>query len=1064
MLAKRSVFRRICAALVLAAFLVTGSGVPLNYASAQGVTELPAAGGRLSLSLVFAPPLLKGIKVYRNDPLRFDFILDSGDAGDTLSDVGRKTSDVTRFTSDKLKAESNRLIKYFLASLTVPEKDLWVNLSPYEKDRIVPEAFGQTEMGRDLLAQDYILKQITASVIYPEGEVGKRFWARVYAEAAKRFGTTDIPVDTFNKVWIIPEKATVYENKDAAFVVESRLKVMLESDYLAQEQEGHTSKVISHNSSEINVLPTGGHVVPGVQDPEGDVSPSRLPTSSALKAKATEGATAANLTQEISKQLLREIVLPILEKEVNEGANFAPLRQVYNSLILATWYKRKIKSSILGRAYVDRNKVVGLGDTQGHRSYVIRQKLNHPVDLMTYDLRLMTISSPEDSSSPEVIWQKYVEAFRKGAYNFIREEYDPVTQETLPRKYFSGGAAMQIGPVFKAEDWGQKARLSVPVLGRDMAMVVAVDMKAAISRDEVEYLGRNNIDLTLPDRVSKVSDQGLSGTGTDEHASDQSGADRAMSVESRAIKQSAADLSLLRTYFGDTLGQFASPQEAARWLKESFLKENRRDFYGERVAVMAREGNKTFVVGGLDRNLVDYFDLPYMAVAGIFELPSGEAILPVRAPHKKQGLSPTLPGGYGQFEQTPEENILSEMKDELGLKEPLDPQRLELMKVVASDRPEVTFYYKYTADAKEALAIRAIADANDQELLSLTQEEYFERLKVQSQAEMGKGETAGFYFTRLDQLRPDIQVPLSFIFKGDAVSRAEKELAVPLKLFLESRDRHGSELDFLRTPPITASAVVPGIKDSATRPSGSDSAQKSGGKTFQPGKFYSKLRRTIGALSLAVSLTVADIAYGAKSELEITNHSAAVRIVIEENDTFQDVVNSIGRVVGYNVELTSARMQVLLDRFKKENPSYQGKFVTGQRWDGTGIENELRLMYLLDGADVIKVNRAAVDGVLITTYFLNVKESSRYFMGQTIDISDKEKVIVLEIGKHNRQVAGIRKTAANPETMRDKFRAQFYQGMEPEAIFRLVLKGTLVHESAHAMTSGRIVRGDFDAA
>ena len=71
---------------------------------------------------------------------------------------------------------------------------------------IVPESFGQTEMGRDLLAQDYMLKQITASLIYPEDEIGKKFWKRIYEEAAQKFGTTNIPVNTFNKVWIFPEK------------------------------------------------------------------------------------------------------------------------------------------------------------------------------------------------------------------------------------------------------------------------------------------------------------------------------------------------------------------------------------------------------------------------------------------------------------------------------------------------------------------------------------------------------------------------------------------------------------------------------------------------------------------------------------------------------------------------------------------------------------------------------------------------------------------------------------------------------------------------------------------
>jgi len=90
--------------------------------------------------------------------------------------------------------------------LTIPENELWVNLSPYERNRIIPKNFGLTEMGRDLLAEDYMLKQITASLIYPEGEIGKKFWARIYQEAARKFGTTNIPVNTFNKVWIVPQK------------------------------------------------------------------------------------------------------------------------------------------------------------------------------------------------------------------------------------------------------------------------------------------------------------------------------------------------------------------------------------------------------------------------------------------------------------------------------------------------------------------------------------------------------------------------------------------------------------------------------------------------------------------------------------------------------------------------------------------------------------------------------------------------------------------------------------------------------------------------------------------
>ena len=247
--------------VILLAFLVNTFG-PLPLAQAQDY-RLPAPGVMVGLSSEFNPPLLKGIKVHPDNPFRFDFILDKGDS---------------QLNNDQIKNESSRLIKYFLASLTIPEKDLWVNLSPYEKNRIVPESFGQTEMGRDLLAEDYMLKQITASLIYPEGEVGKRFWKRIYEEATKKFGTTNIPVNTFNKVWIIPEKAVVYENAKAgtAYVVESRLKVMLEQDYLSlQKHEGSTAPVQGQE------------------------------------------------TNQLGSQIVREIVIPELTKEVNEDKNFS---------------------------------------------------------------------------------------------------------------------------------------------------------------------------------------------------------------------------------------------------------------------------------------------------------------------------------------------------------------------------------------------------------------------------------------------------------------------------------------------------------------------------------------------------------------------------------------------------------------------------------------------------------------------------------------------------------------------------------------------------------------------
>jgi len=338
--------RAIMALGLIFVFLLNSFG-PLPCAQAQDFL-LPAPGVMVHLSPEFNPPILKGIKVHPDNPFKFDFILDKGDS--QLSNQG-------------LKDESSKLIKYFLASLTIPEKDLWVNLSPYEKDRIVPNSFGLTEMGRDLLAEDYMLKQITASLIYPEDEVGKRFWKRIYEEAAKKFGTTNVPVNTFNKVWIVPEKAVVYENAKigAAYVVESKLKVMLEQDYLSlQKHEGIQSK----------------------------------------QAQSKD-------TNQLGSQIVREIVIPELTKEINENKNFSQLRQVYNSLILATWYKKKIKESILSQVYSDRSKLSGV-----------------------------TIDDPQEK---EKIYQRYLQAFKKGVYNYIKEEQDPISQQMTPRKYFSGG-------------------------------------------------------------------------------------------------------------------------------------------------------------------------------------------------------------------------------------------------------------------------------------------------------------------------------------------------------------------------------------------------------------------------------------------------------------------------------------------------------------------------------------------------------------------------------------------------------------------------------------------------
>ncbi|MDO8675787.1 MAG: glycosyl hydrolase [Candidatus Omnitrophota bacterium] len=427
---KYPVFRRLTCALVIITF--TATMTPALHAQE---ISLPQPGVRVSLSPAFNPPVLKGLKVHSDNPFRFDFILDQGDS---LPLVGRAREGDKQ---EQLKQEANKLIKYFLASLTVPEKDLWVNLSPYEKDRIVPTSFGQTEMGRDLLAQDYLLKQITASLIYPEDELGKTFWNRIYQEASRRYHTTNIPVNTFNKVWIVPEKAVVYENAQAgtAYVVESRLKVMLEEDYLALSKNTVGAQFIAPDKGSMNRTPT-------------DVN-------------------------SLGSQIIREIVIPALTKEINEGKNFAQLRQVYNSLILATWYKKKIKDSILNKVYSDRNKVLGIGydtPTRGHVAGTASASNVSPSTLPSDPGLNAKAPQGNPPNDVEAIYQQYLTAFKKGVYNYIKEEQDPITQQIIPRKYFSGGVKWGMAMLQTTTD-----QAMLPQVVSDHAAIVQTNLNPA---------------------------------------------------------------------------------------------------------------------------------------------------------------------------------------------------------------------------------------------------------------------------------------------------------------------------------------------------------------------------------------------------------------------------------------------------------------------------------------------------------------------------------------------------------------------------------------------------------
>ena len=58
----------------------------------------------------------------------------------------------------------------------------------------------------------------------------------------------------------------------------------------------------------------------------------------------------------VSSAVMKEVILPAIEEEVNHGKNFTQLRQICYSLMLAAWLKRKIHADIKKQIHTDNRR------------------------------------------------------------------------------------------------------------------------------------------------------------------------------------------------------------------------------------------------------------------------------------------------------------------------------------------------------------------------------------------------------------------------------------------------------------------------------------------------------------------------------------------------------------------------------------------------------------------------------------------------------------------------------------------------------------------------------------
>lgn len=101
-----SFFQKITALTICAVFSAT-SILP-SPAIAQMMSAQPMMIGP---SAAFQPVTIRGVEVFPQDPLRFDFIVDHGNAP---------------INQEQMADETHKLAEYFMASLITPEEDMWV--------------------------------------------------------------------------------------------------------------------------------------------------------------------------------------------------------------------------------------------------------------------------------------------------------------------------------------------------------------------------------------------------------------------------------------------------------------------------------------------------------------------------------------------------------------------------------------------------------------------------------------------------------------------------------------------------------------------------------------------------------------------------------------------------------------------------------------------------------------------------------------------------------------------------------------------------------------------------
>jgi hypothetical protein len=210
----------------------------------------------------------------------------------------------------------------FNTGLAVPDDKFWVNLNPWEPDRIIDEQLWQSEVGRIMLEADLQMKKDLSNYGNPcSNETGKALWKLLHEKQDTLIQRCmmmfpgeikDINNIWFSPVmssWIVPDKVYAYTNahRTQIYIINATLTIQGE---LITEQT---------------------HFKVKDQD-RGTLSKGCLEE---LNKSAEEYG-------QYNYELIDRMILPYVIADVNRGEKYEDLRDIFIALALAQWYKLSI--------------------------------------------------------------------------------------------------------------------------------------------------------------------------------------------------------------------------------------------------------------------------------------------------------------------------------------------------------------------------------------------------------------------------------------------------------------------------------------------------------------------------------------------------------------------------------------------------------------------------------------------------------------------------------------------------------------------------------------------------